>query len=147
MERGCHVVRRDESVTDSASFNDLAPATPTPWRRPRRRWLRYSLRSLLILTTVLCIWLGIKVNQARRQKEAVARLKELGAEILYSHQRSESGRSFDPRKELDLPRWLRQLTGDDFLCILRLFVTSNCLASLARELPMPVSNTSPDRIA
>ena len=38
-------------------------------RRPR--WLRFSLRTLLVVMTVLCVWLGIKVNAARRQKEAL----------------------------------------------------------------------------
>ena len=46
----------------------VGPATST--YLPRRRWLRFSLRSLLILITILCVWLGVKVNQARRQKEA-----------------------------------------------------------------------------
>jgi hypothetical protein len=41
---------------------------------PRRRWFRISLRTLLLLVTVLCIWLGVKVNLARRQKEAIAAL-------------------------------------------------------------------------
>jgi hypothetical protein len=118
MERGCHVVRRDESATDSASFNDLAPATPTPWRRPRRRWLRYSLRSLLILTTVLCIWLGIKVNQARRQKAAVDTLRALGAQIAYEHQRVPAG-YFDSQVDLNVPVWARELCGDDFFQTVR----------------------------
>ena len=39
--------------------------------RNRRRWFHFSLRILLLVVTVLCVWLGFKVNAARRQKEAV----------------------------------------------------------------------------
>jgi hypothetical protein len=70
---------------------------------------------MLLLVTVMCVWLGVKVNQARRQKEAVAALKELGAGIRYAHQQSEDNpRVYLVDQELDVPRWLRDLTGDDF---------------------------------
>jgi hypothetical protein len=82
---------------------------------PRRRWLRFSLRSLLILITVLSIWLGVKVNQARRQKEAVAALRQLGATVYYSHQRRDTfPNSYDLANDLSVPGWLRELAGDDF---------------------------------
>jgi hypothetical protein len=81
----------------------------------RRRWLRFSLRSLLILITVLSIWLGVKVNQARRQKEAVAALSALGAEAYYDHQWHDGlpnpfAEESDPR----IPVWLLELAGPDF---------------------------------
>ncbi len=83
--------------------------------RPRRRWLRFSLRTMLLLVTALSVWLGVKVNQARRQKEAVTALRELGATIYYAHQRSDANpREFLAGKEVQLPRWLRDLAGDDF---------------------------------
>jgi Leucine Rich repeat len=88
-----------------------APSRP----RSHRRWLRFSLRSLLILVTILCVWLGVKVNQARRQKEAVDALSKVGAAIRYEHQLSDTHpRDFAVEKELDVPRWLRDLAGDDF---------------------------------
>ena len=36
--------------------------------------------------TVLCVWLGFKVNAARRQKEAVEAILKTGGEIAYSYQ-------------------------------------------------------------
>ncbi len=52
----------------------------------RRRWLRYSLRTGLILVTLLCIWLAVLTKRARDQKEAVAALRALGCTIGYEHQ-------------------------------------------------------------
>jgi hypothetical protein len=46
--------------------------------RPCRRWLRFSLRTMLVVVTLLGVWLGVKVEQARRQKRAVDTLKALG---------------------------------------------------------------------
>jgi hypothetical protein len=82
--------------------------------RPRR-WLRFRLRTFLLVHTALCIWLGVKANQARRQKEAVEALLELGATVRYAHQRDDTNPTeFDSSKDLGVPDWLRRLAGDDF---------------------------------
>ncbi len=60
--------------------------TPMPAALSRRRWFRISLRTMLILVTVLCISLGVKVNQARRQKEAIAALKSVKSAFVFYHQ-------------------------------------------------------------
>ena len=39
--------------------------------KPKRRWYQYSLRSLMIVMTVLCVWLGYISNEAMNQKAAV----------------------------------------------------------------------------
>jgi hypothetical protein len=83
---------------------------------PHRRWLRFSLRTLLVaiaLVSTLLAWMSVIVNQARRQKEAVAAVQKLGGKVFYAHQASRNLTSFDTSKELDVPGWLRQLAGDD----------------------------------
>jgi hypothetical protein len=83
--------------------------------RSQRRWLRYSLRTLLMLVTVFGVWLGVKVNQARRQKQAVEALLNLGATVRYAHQRNDAHPSiFETDKDLNVPNGLRALAGDDF---------------------------------
>jgi hypothetical protein len=82
--------------------------------RPRR-WLRFGLRTLLLVLTALSIWLGLKVDEARRQKEAVEALQELGATVRFAHQRDNTNHTeFDANKDLKIPDWLRTLPGDDF---------------------------------
>jgi hypothetical protein len=80
--------------------------------RPRRRWLRYSLRTLLVFITVFGVWLGIKVDQARRQKRAVEQLLASGVQVGYKHQYVNG--SFDPSIELNVPKWAQGLCGEDF---------------------------------
>jgi hypothetical protein len=80
---------------------------------PGCRWLRFSLRTLLVLVTVFGVWLGVKVDQARRQKRAVENLSALGARFWFEHQRTSDG-GFDGRIELHVPAWARELCGDDF---------------------------------
>ena len=51
---------------------------------PRRRWLRFSLRGLLVVVTALAVWLGWNVYVVRERKAALAELRkfrELGVNI------------------------------------------------------------------
>jgi len=47
-------------------------ASPNPTsRRPRRNWFSFSLRSLLILTTLICLGIGLKQQYEWRRKRAL----------------------------------------------------------------------------
>jgi len=53
--------------------------TPPPKRRIRR-FLQFSLRSLLVFVLLVSIglsWLGVKLERARRQREAVRVIGEV----------------------------------------------------------------------
>ena len=51
------------------------------------RWrFQYSLRSLFLVMFLACIgmsWIGVGVQKARRQKEAVEEIKKLGGTVFY----------------------------------------------------------------
>ena len=72
-----------------------------PRRIHCRRYLTFSLRTLFVLTTALAVWLGVIVNRAHRQREAVRAIEALGGTIEYERTAG--------------PKWLRQLIGDEFL--------------------------------
>ena len=44
--------------------------------KPRRRWFQFSLGSLFVLLTVLCVWLGVTVERARKQRESVEAIEK-----------------------------------------------------------------------
>lgn len=50
---------------------------------PRRRWLQFSLGTLFAGVTGLCLWLACCVDQARRQRTAVAELHKLHVAVMY----------------------------------------------------------------
>lgn len=65
-----------------------------------RTWFRFSLRTILVLTTALCLYLGARVKQAHDQKKAIAAIDALGGTYgVY----------------VEGPEWLRNLVGDDEL--------------------------------
>ena len=74
--------------------------------KPRRRWFRYSLRTLLIVVAIFCIIAGTVVKRANDQKAAVAAIRDLGGRIAYANQFSDV--------EPLAPEWLRKLLGDDY---------------------------------
>ena len=51
----------------------------TTGRRPRFRF-RFGLRTLLLVTTLVAVWLGLEARRARQQQALVARLEELEGE-------------------------------------------------------------------
>jgi hypothetical protein len=84
----------------------------------RRRYLTFSLRTLFVVTTALAVWLGVIVNRAREQREAVKAIEALGGSASYDWQYAQLDQA-DPFG-LDGPFippgpvWLRRLVGDDF---------------------------------
>jgi hypothetical protein len=99
--------RYDESIMTTATFG------------ARGRWLRFSLRTLLVAVTIFCVWLGLKVNAARRQREAVAAMERAGATVIFDYQLmpvvNAAGRmAIDANSIPPGPAWLRNLFGDDF---------------------------------
>ena len=87
--------------------------------KPKRRWFKFSLRTLLVVMTALCVWLGFKVNAARRQKEAVTAIFKAGGTVSFDYQMVPDGPLYDDFKidTAALPRgpdWLRHIFGDDF---------------------------------
>ncbi len=73
--------------------------------KPKRRWLQFSLRTLMIVVTVFCILLGTVVKRARDQRQAVEAIREAGGLIVYDYERDQRG---PPG-----PEWLRRLAGID----------------------------------
>ena len=45
----------------------------------------------MVLVTVLCVWLAVTVNRARKQREAVEAIEELGGVVYYDYQVDSSG--------------------------------------------------------
>ena len=86
--------------------------------KPKRRWFQYSLRTFLVAITVLAVWLGVKINAARRQHEAVTAILKAGGSIAYSYQATTDPDGLikiDPHASPHVPSWLRNWLGDDFL--------------------------------
>jgi hypothetical protein len=89
----------------------------TPCPKPKRRWFQFSLRTLLIFVLLVSIgmsWLGVKMELARRQREAVEAIEKAGGRVTYDSQ--VDAPFFDPLAEPPAPKWVRPILGDDFFC-------------------------------
>ena len=104
-------IRRMESTTASNASRSIACQS---WRPV----LRFSLRALLIALTAICIWLGVKVNHARNNRQAIDAARSMGAFIEYAHQfpkgYGKPGSRRDGNAQPPGPAWLRNLVGDEY---------------------------------
>lgn len=77
----------------------------------RRRWFQYSLRSFLVVVTALAVWLGVVVNRAREQREAVKAIEALGGSVMYDWHFFETPeqKSVMEHATVQLRTWLRRI--------------------------------------
>jgi hypothetical protein len=76
--------------------------------------VRFSLRFLLIVMTVVAVFLGTVVERARQQREAVAWVRSQGGHISYDYERPEADGSYPRGAKPPGPEWLRELIGVDY---------------------------------
>jgi hypothetical protein len=91
------------------------PSKAEPPVRIHRRWFRFSLRTMLVAITLLCIWLGVTASRANRQRKAVETIRSYRAYVRYDYEMADNG--WEVRRDNPLPPgpvWLRNLIGIDY---------------------------------
>ena len=91
----------------------MQPEVP---RKPRRRWLQFGLRTLLLATTLFGVWLGVHMKRVQRQKLAVQAVQDLGGWVGYDYQEkaTPTGLAYDAEIEPPIPKQLVDRLGQDF---------------------------------
>ena len=83
--------------------------------KPKRRWLQFSLRTLLVFVTLSAFasgWFVVKMQRARRQREAVKAIVEAGGRVWYDYEvNAPTGSVPKPPG----PAWMRKLLGENRL--------------------------------
>jgi len=79
----------------------------------RRRWLRYSMRTMLVAVTLLCVLLALVIAPAQQQRRAVEKIRGLGSwsRVVYDY---EYAGPDNWGAELRGPAWLRRWIGVDY---------------------------------
>ena len=83
-----------------------------PASRTWMRYLRFSVRTMIVLVLVIGAAMGWVVHRARVQRDAVAAIRKAGGSIWYDWQFK--GNSHTPNGEPRGPRWLVEALGVDY---------------------------------
>lgn len=79
---------------------------------------RFSLRLLLLATTILTVWLGLQVRKARDRLAAVQTLRQAGARVTCDFQMPPRGvvtpDNWSPPDSDPRSSWARKLLGDEY---------------------------------
>ena len=90
---------------------------------PSRRWLQFSLRTMLFFTLVCAVFVGRFIDRARRQKQAADEIVAEGGMIVYRHEVLPAAgaqawllrdASAIDREASPAPAWLCRLLGEEF---------------------------------
>ena len=112
----------------------MSDTVPEP--KPKRCWYQYSLRTLLlfmVLCAFACSWFAVKMQQARRQREAVKAIEEASGIVVYDYElnRPPVGSPQPPG-----PAWMRKLLGVDFFAAAELaYLRSDASQEHLKDLP------------
>jgi hypothetical protein len=113
--------RESLALTTGGPDNAAMQADPIKTDPPRRkrRWLQFSLRSLLIFTLICAVgsaWVAHRMEQKRKEREIVAAIIKSGGEVYYDYQVDPSGIPHGGAERISPtgPHWSRQLFGENF---------------------------------
>ena len=71
----------DSPATNVKSLSDKMVGMETS--RPKLRWYQYSLRSLFVFVTLVCIVLGLYIGPKHRRHQAVVAIEDAGGTFQY----------------------------------------------------------------
>jgi Leucine rich repeat len=107
---------RHAAVDDNEAMLTDPPNAEPPQRK--RRWFQFSLRTLMIFTTVVAVgaaWLVPKIERKRRERDAVKAIESLGGIVWYDYQFTGYRSPPDSNAPPPGPYWLRNLFGEHFI--------------------------------
>jgi hypothetical protein len=82
--------------------------------KTKRRWLRFTLRTLMLLAAVACCgfgWIAYELRPGLQQKAAVEAIQKSGGFVVYDYKEN-SRQDVEPTPPG--PAWLRKQLGEDF---------------------------------
>ncbi|MCH7728113.1 MAG: hypothetical protein IH991_16790, partial [Planctomycetes bacterium] len=85
--------------------------------KPKRRFLRFRMRTVLLAMTVLCFllaWIALKADRARKQRRVVDWVRQLGGQVTYDTDDDDVPDPFGSGPFAKDEGWLRENFGVDF---------------------------------
>ena len=113
----------------------MGQSEPSSDSKPRRRWLRFSLKSIGVIATILCIWLGLVSSQAQRQQRAVTRFLALGGKVTFDYQLNSDRNRWGLNGQI-VPAFVRELIGEDYFRTVAIVDLSNASDAVNDDLKL-----------
>jgi Leucine Rich repeat len=102
----------ERRVTELPQSGSAIPGQPEPISRPRRKYLRFSIRGLIVMVLASGGGLGWLVHSARNQRGAAAAITAAGGSVQYDWEWRNG--NFYPAAKPWVPDWLVDRVGIDY---------------------------------
>ena len=107
----CWELANNRQVPSRSILVSVLMSSETDRSNRQRPLRRYSLRTLLVVLTLVSIWMGWFFNAVRQQQKTVAKIQELGGTVHYDFQVNSIGELLDDPEPPE-PAWIRNLGVD-----------------------------------
>jgi Leucine-rich repeat (LRR) protein len=116
------------AAADNAAMQTEPTNTDPP--KPKRRWLQFSLRTLMIFTLICAVasaWVAKRMEQKRKEREAVEAIENHGGTVFYDSQITLLG-NHTSSAERQGPEWLRTVLGENIFSEVKSVYFPNCVS-------------------
>ena len=81
--------------------------------KPSLRWFQFRITTLLVLTAIIAIWLGVQANRARDERRGAAAVRDAGGTVRFDYQYSDDG-SLTADATPPGAKVIRKAVGDEY---------------------------------
>jgi Leucine-rich repeat (LRR) protein len=76
-------------MAEEEGLHEIQPAEPAVSEKPKRRWYQFSLKTLLVVLTLLCLgpggWMAYQHHRDGRRQTAIDAIEKVGGKIHYGN--------------------------------------------------------------
>lgn len=98
---------------DLSGTRKMAESASETSEKPPQRWFKFRISTMLLLTGILGIWLGVVANRAKDERQGTAAIRDAGGSVKFDYQYADDG-EFIRNAKPPAPEVIRKAIGEEY---------------------------------